>query len=144
MEKGFLRSGDWDLWDLRNKLPPRKRPRYRITLRLKRVRRSTRAWPEPCTRSTSCLCASRKIVPQTEQESNARCLSFKKLIIRNCWIKLSVKHSEDGCGRAGVSNLSLTMYSFRISTDEHVPLKFLYGPDQIFPKDFIMINHTYM
>ena len=83
-------------------------------------------------------------MPQTEQESNARCLSFKKLIIRNCWIKLSVKHSEDGCGRAGVSNLSLTKYSFRISTDEHVPLKFLYGPDQIFPKDFIMINHTYM
>ena len=40
--------------------------------------------------------------------------------------------------RSGVPNLCLTMYIFRISTDEHLPLKFL------MKKYFIMTNHKYI
>jgi len=39
---------------------------------------------------------------------------------------------------SGITNLSLTMYPFSISTDEHVPLKFL------MTKHFIMTNHIYI
>jgi len=39
---------------------------------------------------------------------------------------------------AGVPNLSLTMYPFGNSTNEHVPLKILIS------KYFIMTNHKYI
>jgi len=43
-----------------------------------------------------------------------------------------------GSARPGIPNLSLTMYPFRIPTDEHVPLKFL------MTKYFVVSNHRYI
>jgi len=48
------------------------------------------------------------------------------------------------CFIAGVPNLSPIVYPFSILTDQHVPLKFFYGIDQIFPKYFIITNYRYI
>jgi len=46
--------------------------------------------------------------------------------------------------RTGVPNLSLNVYSFSISTAQHVVLKVFYSLEQYFSKYLIITNHRYI